>query len=142
LDVWTSRHSDVRTSGRFDVSLTCNSPPILQAAEEEQQVAPPEVAPDKEEEGQEKVAAEDNAPGDKEGHVLGEWVKCLELAVNGKTRIKRRCPTKDRLLEHLQSCDVAASITDKKSILENLVFKTVPLDRNDPFHSGIHGFLG
>jgi hypothetical protein len=100
------------------------------------------VAPDKEEEGQEKVAAEDNAPGDKEGHVLGEWVKCLELAVNGKTRIKRRCPTKDRLLEHLQSCDVAASITDKKSILENLVFKTVPLDRNDPFHSGIHGFLG
>jgi hypothetical protein len=55
--VWTSRHSDVWTSGRFDLSLTCNSTPILQDAEEEQQVALPEMAPDKEEEGQEKVVA-------------------------------------------------------------------------------------
>jgi hypothetical protein len=54
------------------------------------------VAPDnKEEEGQEKVVAENNAPGDKEGQVLEEWVKYLELVVNGRSRISRRYPTKD-----------------------------------------------
>jgi hypothetical protein len=107
--------------------------------QEEQQVAlPKEVALP-------KVAAEnkeEEGPGDKEGQVLEDWVKHLQLIVNGRSRISRRCPTKDRLIEHLQSCGAPASITDKKSILENLVFKTVPLDRNDLFHSGIHGFLG
>jgi hypothetical protein len=79
------------------------------------------VAPDnKEEEGQEKVVAENNAPGDKEGQVLEEWVKYLELVVNGRSRISRRYPTKDRLIEYLQSCDVAASITDiLYSFIEN-----------------------
>jgi hypothetical protein len=107
--------------------------------QEEQQVAlPKEVALS-------KVAAEnkeEEGPGDKEGQVLEDWVKHLQLVMNGRSRISRRYPTKDRLIECLQSCGVPASITDKKSILENLVFKTVPLDRNDLFHSGIHGLLG
>jgi hypothetical protein len=107
--------------------------------QEEQQVAlPKEVALP-------KMAAEnkeEEGPGDKEGQVLEDWVKYLQVVVNGRSRISRRYPTKDRLIEYLQSCGVPASITDKKSILENLVFKTVPLDRNDLFHSGIHGFLG
>jgi hypothetical protein len=96
--------------------------------QEEEQVAlvPKVAAENKEEEG----------PGDKEGQVLEDWVKHLQLVVNGRSRISRRYPTKDRLIEHLRSCGAPASITDKKSILENLVFKTVPLDRNDLFHSG------
>jgi hypothetical protein len=111
LDVSTFGRLDVMTSGCFDLSLTCNSTPILQAAEEEQQVALPEVAPDnKEEEGQEKVAAENNATGDKEGQVLEEWVKHLELVVNGRSRISRRHPTKNRLLEHLQWMHVAGML--------------------------------
>jgi hypothetical protein len=92
--------------------------------QEEQQVAPPkEVAPP-------KVAAEnkeEEGPGDKEGQVLEDWVNHLELVVNGRSRISRRCPTKDRLIEHLQSCGASASIIDKPLQNASKIFKCLML---------------